>query len=606
MRILSSVLMAITLLPAIVAAKDVTWVATEADEILDEFLEDKWREDVERSPELKNSLGIDEDQGKWTPVSDARKREDAELAGARLTELEGTADIGRLSDAGKLNYELYRYELETALLHWEYQQNSYAFTRTSFDPYAARPQYLVSRHRVENIGGAENYIARMVGLVDTLAELKAATENRAKEGIVLAAFNFDDIARTSRQIASGQPCDAGDHDNRLWADFKAKLAALDLSEVENDRLRDEAAHTLRTIVCPAYLQFADTFDHWGQDVSRNDGIWATPNGDRYYRMAIRLFTTRDLEPAEIHETGLAEVRRIENEIGRIMDEEGFKGSVNEYFAHLSKKPDMLLPQTNEGRDAYIAAATAFIDDMQSRLPEYFSVLPKAQVVAAAVEKEREQHQGGAFYIAPPLDGTAPGTFYVNLSRMSQQPLWRLETLAYHEAIPGHHLQIALAREGEGYPELRKNFSNSGYQEGWALYAEALAKEMGAYPPGDPGDVGRLHAELRRAVRLVVDTGIHYKRWTMDQSSQYIVDHLQSAPDSAMREMERYTNWPGQALSYKLGQLEIQALREKARKALGDSFDLREFHTAVLNEGVLPFHLLERQVMKWVAAQREGT
>jgi uncharacterized protein (DUF885 family) len=576
------------------------WTGTAADRALERFFAAKWREDITRSPELKNSLGIAADQDRWTPESDARKAEDARLAQARLEELRALFDRDDLSEEGRLNYDLYRHELETALLRWEYQQNSYAFTRTPFDPYAGWPQYLVSQHRVDDLRGAEDYIARLAGLPAMLDDLAAATEVRAGQGIVLPAFNFEDIATTSRQIASGRPCDKSATDNRLWADFKGKVDALHLAEAEEERLLGAAATTLSDTVCPAYRDFAKTFEAWGEDVERNDGIWATPDGDRWYRVAIRLFTTRELDPEAIHQTGLDEVERIEAGLRGIMAADDFEGTLNDYFAQLSAQPGMLLPQTDAGREAYLAQARRLIDEMRGRLPDYFAVLPQAEVVALAVEKEREAYQSGAFYVPAPLDGTRPGTFYVNLSRLAEQPLWQLETLAYHEAIPGHHLQIALARESEDLPEFRRQFSNSAFQEGWALYAEALAKEMGAYPPGDPGDVGRLHAELRRAVRLVVDTGLHHQRWSMEEAAQYITAHLQTAPDSAMREMERYANWPGQALNYKLGQLEIETLRARAQARLGAAFDLAEFHTVLLNRGVLPFDLLEQQVDAWTA------
>ena len=581
------------------------WVKTLEDRKLSSYLKTKRQEDIARIPELKTTLDINQDQDKWTPFSDNTKEEEAVLSQRRLEELSSSIDFLALSDEGKLNYELYIDVLQSLILNWNYQKNTYAFTRSTFDPYLQKATFLIDRHRIKSAEDAENYITRLAGIAVLLEQLKQATASRAEKGIILPAFNFDDISTSSKIIASGKPCDGSDHQNRLWADFNKKMAATNIPDDKKEYLMEKASRVLIEVFCPAYIEFAEVFEDWGKSVTRNDGLWAVPDGDKYYRMAIEIFTKQKMDPEEIHQIGLSEVKRIEDEILKIMKKNGFEGSVSDYFEHLNGMPKMTLPQTDAGRAAYIETATEYIRDMEKRLPDFFSVIPKKPVVARAVEKDRENYgmmPGAAFYTSPPLVGPEPGVFYSNLVRMDKQPLWSLESVTYHESIPGHHMQIALTQENQSVPDFRRSYFFSGYNEGWALYAETLAKEMGVYPEGDYGDVGRLFWELKRAVRLVVDTGFHYKRWTIEQSAQYIADHFKASPDSAISEMERYANWPGQALSYKLGQLEFLRLRLQSEKELGKKFDIIEFHSLVLKDGVVPFDLLEQRVMNWIESK----
>ena len=581
------------------------WVKTLEDRKLSSYLKTKRQEDITRIPELKTMLDINQDQDKWTSLADNKKEKEAALSQRRLEELRSTTDFSALSDEGKLNYELYLDVFESSILNWNYQKNTYAFTRSTFDPYLQKATFLIDRHRINTAEDAENYITRLSGIAELLEELKEATASRAEKGIILPAFNFDDISAASKTMASGKPCDRSDHQNRLWADFNKKMAAINITKDKEEYLLQKASRVLTEVFCPAYIEFAEIFEDWGKSVTKNDGLWSVPDGDKYYRMAIEIFIKRRMDPEEIHQIGLSEVSRIEEEILKIMEKNGFKGSVSDYFAHLNGMPTMTLPQTDTGRAAYIETATEYIKDMEKRLPDFFNVIPKKPVIARAVEKDRENYgmmPGAAFYTRPPLVGPEPGVFYSNLVRMDKQPLWALESVTYHESIPGHHMQVALTQENKSVPDFRRSYFFGGYNEGWALYAETLAKEMGAYPEGDHGNVGRLFWELKRAVRLVVDTGFHYKRWTIDQSAQYIADHFKASPESAMSEMERYANWPGQALSYKLGQLEFQRLRRQSEKELGNKFDIREFHSLILKDGVMPFDLLEQRVMNWIESK----
>jgi uncharacterized protein (DUF885 family) len=305
---------------------------------------------------------------------------------------------------------------------------------------------------------------------------------------------------------------------------------------------------------------------------------------------------------EIHAVGLAEVARIEGEMRAIMQQVGFKGSLPEFFEAVRKDPRFYYPDSPEGKAAYLAEATRVIDDMRTRLPQLFRTLPKAPMVVKAVEPFRERSAGKAFYQSPSADGKRPGVYYANLYRMADMPKYELPALAYHEGIPGHHMQLAIAGELDALPRFRRFGGFTAYSEGWGLYTERLPKELGLY--ADPyEDFGRLTMEMTRAVRLVVDTGLHAKRWTREQVIQYHLEKLPMTRDAATKATERYIVMPGQATAYTVGMLKIVALREKAKAALGPRFDIRDFHDVVLRSGALPLELLEQQVDAWVAATR---
>ncbi len=574
------------------------WIRSAEDRRLNALLEAHERVRLARSPEIQTLMGLEGNQDRWTPVSDARSAEDAALSRAQLAELTARIHPERLSGAGRLNFRLYRYKLETDQRSWRFRQGSYAFTRTFLDPYAQRPQFLIDRHRVRSVRDAENYIARLRGLPAILHDALEATASRRARGIVLPAFNFADITQTARQIASGRPCDTAVADNLLWADIRDKVASLDVAATEKQRLLDDATRALRDELCPAYRAFADRFVEWGRAVTRNDGLWAVPNGDALYREAIRLNTTLDLDPEAIHRLGLSEVARIEGEIRRHMRQASFDGSVAAFFDWISARPELTFPNTDAGRVRFESVATSYIERIRSRLPAYFAALPQSPVIVRPVPPRLETIVTSPFYTPMPRDLSGPGIYNINLSRLEDRPIWQLEALTYHEAIPGHHLQVAIATEMRGMPEFRRTFANCGFQEGWALYAEGLAREMGGYDDRY-SEVGRLQSELVRAVRLVVDTGIHFKRWTQDQAAGYFAAHTGVSQALAHSNVERFTNWPGQALCYKLGELEIRRLRAEAEAALGPRFDLRNFHSLLLDEGVMPFAMIEQRIRDWM-------
>ena len=359
------------------------------------------------------------------------------------------------------------------------------------------------------------------------------------------------------------------------------------------RLKDATRHSVQAQIDKCQLE---------KRADDRDGAWKFPDGEAFYNNALARTTTTDLTAKEIHSIGLAEVARIHDEMRAIKDKVGFKGDLKAFMQFMKTDKQFYYPNTAEGKQRYLDEATALIDNMKSRLDELFIVKPKADLKVKAVEAFREKAAGKAFYQQPAPDGSRPGIYYANLYDMEAMPTYQMEALAYHEGIPGHHMQIAIAQELEGVPKFRKFGGYTAYVEGWGLYSELVPKEMGLYE--DPySDFGRLSMELWRACRLVVDTGIHAMKWTRQQGIDYYVNNTPNATSDGVKMVERHIVMPSQATAYKVGMLKILELREAAKEKLGDKFDIREFHDVVLKNGAVPLNVLEKFVDQWVAKKQ---
>ena len=348
------------------------------------------------------------------------------------------------------------------------------------------------------------------------------------------------------------------------------------------------------------------FEEQAATVTDDDGAWKLPDGDKYYSLQLEAMTTTDMTPGEIHDLGLAEVARIHGEMNKIKDSVGFDGTLQDFFVYMRTDPDgkFTYPTTDEGREQYLTEATNIINTMKGRLDELFLRKPKAELIVKRVEPFREQAAGKAFYQRPAPDGSRPGIYYANLYNMADMPIYQMEALAYHEGIPGHHMQLAISQELEGIPSFRKYGGFTAYTEGWGLYSEYIPKEMGFYE--DPySDFGRLAMELWRAARLVVDTGLHDKKWTRQEAIDYLLTNTPNPEGDAIKAIERYIVMPGQATAYKIGMLKILELRSKAEAALGDTFDVREFHDVVLKHGPVPLAILQENVDQWIETKLNG-
>jgi uncharacterized protein (DUF885 family) len=594
-RCLSLALFA-TAVPAAAVATDIQEEAASAAA----FYERAQAEYYEMNPEAAARLGLRVRYGEWNDRSEAGDLAGRELARRQLTELRATIDRDRLDDQGRLSWDLFADMQQRRIDGWRWRNHDYVFDHRS-GPHSSAPAFLINTHRVESEADAEAYVSRLRGMLGLFASALERANRAEARGIMPPRWVFPQIVEGARNVVTGRPFDDGPGDSTLLADFRKKVGALDLPEERKDALLAAAERALLESVKPAY----DAVIAWAGAAegraSGDDGVWKLPHGAAYYDYLLARYTTTTLDADAIHELGLREVARLHADMRRVMRQVGFRGDLKAFFDHIREDDRFYYPDTEEGRAAYLAEATRLIDAMRAKLPELFRTLPRADVVVKAVEPFREASAGKAFYQRPPADGSKPGTYYVNLYRMRDMPKTEMEALAYHEGIPGHHMQLAIAQEMEELPMFRRLGFYTAYTEGWALYSERLPKEVGFYQ--DPySEFGRLTLELIRAVRLVVDTGLHAKGWTRDQVVQYHLDNTPLPEGSAVRATERYVVMPGQATAYMVGQLRIIELRQRAERELGDRFDVRDFHDVVLRSGPLPLDILERRVEEWVTAR----
>ncbi len=466
------------------------------------------------------------------------------------------------------------------------------------------PDFMVNTHRIDDLEGAEDYVTRVSKFGDAFAQTLGNIEHRERMGIVPPRFVMTRVLVEMRDFVAVPP-----RENILYAHFEERLAEIELGTDEAEALRKRLEAEIESTVYPAYQSMIDHYAALEPTASTDDGVWKLPDGEEFYAHKLRSFTTTDLSAAQIHEIGLEEVQRIQSEMKQILRDAGYDvADFGKTMQALNVEPRFLYPDTDDGRDQILADYQRIIDEIDASMDPFFSLRPEAGVKVERVPEFKQETAPGAYYQPAPMDGSKPGVFYANLRDVKEVPRYGMRTLAYHEAIPGHHFQIAIAQELEGVPFFRKVIPFTAYMEGWALYAERVAAENGFQE--DPFDrLGYLQADLFRANRLVVDTGIHHERWTRQRAIDYMLANTGMPEGDVISEIERYIVNPGQACAYKIGQLEILALRERARAELGTRFDLREFHSVVLENGALPLTLLGRVVDDWIAlrsGQRAGT
>jgi uncharacterized protein (DUF885 family) len=470
------------------------------------------------------------------------------------------------------------------------------------------PTFLINFHRVDTEADYLAYLSRIAAAPRAMDQLLSRAKENAEAGYRMPKFSYEGVLAESRKVVSGAPFDDG-ADSALWADLQAEADALveagKIDAARGEALKAQAREALVAHVQPAYAKLIAWAEaDMANAIENPAGVGTThPNGEAYYRHQLRMHTSTDLTADEVHRIGLSEVDRIHGEMRALMDRVGFEGDLQDFFAFISTDPRFKFPDTDAGRQAYIDEATRAIDNIKKALPDYFGILPKADLVVRRVEPFREQDGAAQHYFPGTPDGSRPGIYYAHLSDMNAMPKPELEVIAYHEGLPGHHMQISIAQELTGVPEFRTQADSTAYAEGWGLYSEWLAREMpGTYQ--DPySEYGRLSSELWRAVRLVVDTGLHAKGWTEQQAVEYFNANTANPEASIRAEVQRYITWPGQATAYKIGMIRIQEMRRKAEAELGDKFDIRGFHDAVLGGGALPMPLLERRVDQWIAARK---
>ncbi len=551
---------------------------------------------LQLSPELQTRLGIKTDYGEWDNRSDAAALRELARWKSELAALH-KYDVDKLDAQAKLSFRLFEYETKMKIEGHEWRLYNYPVNQMH-GLHAKIPAFLINYHRIDNRRDAEAYISRLQGVPKVFDQLIEGLVMRKEKGIMPPAFVYPHVLRDCENLLVGKPYDSGPQDSVLLKDFRKKIATLDISESERSALSLRASEALQKSVGPAYRLLVTHLKKEMADAGDDDGVWRLPRGGEFYRFALRRTTSTDQGPSEIHDLGLAEVARIHSEMRAIMSKVGFKGSLQDFFDFMRSDKGFYLPNTEEGRSEYLRQATKLVDTMRARLDELFITKPKAAMIVKRVEAFREQSAGKAFYSGPTPDGSRPGTYYANLYRMERMPTYQMEALAYHEGIPGHHMQIAIALELESIPKFRRHGHYTAYSEGWGLYSEYLPKEMGFY--ADPySDFGRLAMELWRACRLVVDTGIHDKKWTRQEAIDYLKDNTPNPIGDVVNAIERYIVMPSQATAYKIGMLEILRLREDAKQQLGDRFDIREFHEVVLSNGPVSLTVLADLVQSWI-------
>lgn len=561
------------------------------------FLEENYAVDMARYPYTASSRGIKLNHDQWNSVAEEFQQETREINEARLQQL-AQFDRAALSPADQLSYDLYQLDLERRIASDEFRHHKFVIHQFR-GPHTQAASNLVNIHRVNDLADAEAYVGRLNAIGSWFDQVIEQMEIRSKKDLLLADWQYPQMLESARNVISGVPFAAEGEDSTLWADFQSKVAALEIDAETRDRLLAEARQALVEVMEPAYERLIAAIAEQSEQAVEADGVWKFANGDAFYAERLRWFTTTDLSAEEIHNIGLQEVERIHGAMRAVMEAVEFEGDLSAFFEFMRTDPQFYYPNTDAGRAAYLADATAAIDAMRLRLPEQFGLLPKAEMIVQRVESFRERSAGKAFYNAPPADGSRPGIYYANLYDMSSMPTYQLEALAYHEGAPGHHMQRAIAIELDGLPEFQRYASFTAYTEGWALYAEELGKDMEMYSD-EWSDFGRLAMELWRACRLVVDTGLHSKRWTREQAIDYLVENTPNSRTDATKAIERYIAMPGQATAYLIGKLKIMELRERARTELGEQFDVRAFHDEVLKHGPVPLSILEDNIDRMIA------
>ncbi|MEM9171891.1 MAG: DUF885 domain-containing protein [Pseudomonadota bacterium] len=562
------------------------------------FFDRVFDEAVDRSPTYQSYLGIKKDYGLWDENTAEAEAAELEITRRELQALRDTINPALLDEQTQVSYALFIEEAEREIEAYQWRHHNYPINQMG-GVHSQVPSFLINIHQIADESDAKAYISRLNGVEKLFRQALDQVAVRADKGILPPAFTFELVLGASRNVITGRPFADSDSDSTLLQDFRSKVERLDIDDEARQALIDEATTALVDVVKPAYENLILEVSAFAQRATDDDGAWKLPDGEAYYDFALRRTTTTELDADEIHNIGLAEMDRIHAEMRQIMQQVGFEGTLQEFFVLLRTDSQFFYPETNDGREQYLQAATAYIDAMRLRLDELFITKPQADLVVKRVEPFREQSAGKAFYQQPAPDGSRPGTYYVNLYKMSEMPIYQIQALAYHEGIPGHHMQIAIAQELQGLPKFRRFGRYTAYIEGWGLYSEVLPTDINAYT--DPyQDFGRLAMEIWRAARLVVDTGIHAKKWTRQQAIDYLIENTPNPEGDAVRAIERYILWPSQATAYKIGMLKIQQLRADAEKQLGDAFDLREFHDLILRNGPLPLDVLSRFVDNYIA------
>ncbi len=568
------------------------------------------------SPELTTAMGIpvlyDRYKDELDDISDAKNWENFNKMKENYETLM-SYDFDNQSEKNKLNTKILAFYIKGEMdsepfFYHGYPVNQMGGVQNSL------PSLMESAHKLEDKSDVEAYISRLSKFDTKFEQLKESLEISESKGIIPPKFiiarvlsemngfiGTNDVL-TNKELSNTIVSFV--KSNILYTNFEMKIDEIeDLTQDEKDSFKQQVENEISTTVFGAYQSLINYFESLYDKATTDAGVWKLPDGNAYYQHQLKGSTTTDLSPEEVHQIGLSEVARIQHEMRDILVSEGYTDStktIGVTIQELNKEDRFLFPNTDEGRQMVIEEYDRILSEISAGLDDAFDIRPKAGLEVKRVPQFKEEGSAGAYYNAPAMDGSRGGVFYANLRNVHESVKFGMKTLAYHEGIPGHHFQIAIQSELEGVPIFRTIGLFSAYTEGWALYTERLAWELGFYDNDPFGNLGRLQAEMFRAVRLVVDTGIHYKKWTREEAIAYMVKNTGMTTTEVTTEIERYIVWPGQACSYKIGMIKILELREKAKAKLGDQFSLKEFHNVVLKNGAVPLAILEEIVDDYIA------
>ena len=562
-----------------------------------QFFESVFQDSVLDSPEFQASLGYKSNYDKWDDITWQASRQRAYRAKDDLDFLEKNIDFDKLDENTKISYRLMVKRLQRKIDNDNFIFHNYLITHRG-GKHSSIPSFLINYHRIDEEQDVKDYISRLRNVEPLMDDLILQLKLRQDVKKIAPAFVFPQAIKTSENIISGYPFEETKKQNVIYEDFMKKLNALEMSDALKLRYQSEMEAVLVTIVNYSYRKLITFLEEQQKLADNNHGVWKFEDGEEYYQHTLDGYTTLGLTAEEIHEIGLSEVERIHGEIYEIMEKVNFDGTLKEFFDFMREDDQFYYPEGPEGRQMYLDQVQVVVDTLSNRIEELFYGLPSIPLQVKPVEAYREASAGIAFYQRGQADGSRPGTYYANLYRMRDMPIYKLENLAYHEAIPGHHMQISIQLEVEDMPSFRKYGGYSVFAEGWALYSETLPKEIGLYK--DPySDFGRLSGELWRACRLVVDTGVHHYKWTREEGIEYYMNNTANPEGDCIGMVERHIVWPGQAVSYKIGMIKVQELRAYAEQELGDKFSIQEFHDVVLRNGSVTMDILEDIVYSWV-------
>ena len=502
-----------------------------------------------------------------------------------------------LSDIQKVTQKIAIFDTENNINEFKnFRYHSYPFNQIGGN-HLGLVEFMTDTHPVRDYREASDYIKRVEKFDDSLSEDLIWLEEQKRLGIFAPKYVFDHVIAQLNDLIAYE-----DSDNPLMQVFMRKVDALEIDQGQSDELKAALSSVIASEVKAGFQSILDFFEANYEYANKDHGVWSLPNGDAYYAARLRSYTTTDYTAEEIHQIGLLEVDRIGARMKEIFVELGYDVNkpVGEMMNDLNENPEFLYADTPDRKEIVVADYNQMVKEAEEDVRPYFARFPKSPVEVRAIPEYSEQTAAGGYYQAPALDGSRPGVFYANLYDIKQTPTFGMRTLTFHEAVPGHHFQIALNQENEDLTMYRKmGYRTSAFTEGWALYSEQLAVEVGM-TKNLYDELGVLQSEMFRANRLVVDTGMHFKRWTREEAMAYMKKTTGMSDTEVRVEIERYIVWPGQATSYKMGMLKILELRKKAKDALGEKFDIREFHTVVLDQGIVPLFILEDIIDEWIA------